>query len=61
MSQKVVAQIARIPHRPVCRIKCTCSGFFLAFRNDGAALIGHTEDHSLLIWDVHKVIQTQQP
>jgi hypothetical protein len=26
-SQTVVAQIAHIPHRPVCRIKCTCPGF----------------------------------
>jgi len=25
-SQTVVAQIARIPHHPVCRIKCTCPG-----------------------------------
>jgi len=28
MSQTVVAQIARIPHHPVCRIECTCLGFF---------------------------------
>jgi hypothetical protein len=27
ISQKVVAQITHIPHRPVCRIKCTCPGF----------------------------------
>jgi hypothetical protein len=30
VSHKVVAQVARIPHRPVCRIKCACPGFFLS-------------------------------
>jgi hypothetical protein len=28
MSQTVVALIARIPHRAVCRSKCTCPGFW---------------------------------
>jgi hypothetical protein len=27
-SQKALAQIARIPHQSVCRIQCTCAGFF---------------------------------
>jgi hypothetical protein len=41
ISQTVVAQIARIPHRPVCRIKCTCPGFlgFLA-RESGKGIAG---------------------
>ena len=42
MSQRVVAQIARIPHRPVCRIKCTCPNIVLFHSGDQVGPTGES-------------------
>ncbi|MBM4092182.1 MAG: hypothetical protein FJ276_22545 [Planctomycetes bacterium] len=36
------AQIVRVPHRPVCRIKGTCPGFFPVAQHQCAVFIGPT-------------------